>query len=69
MSPAVGVRWFRRAGGIRVVKTSVRALSLVREREEIALLRAQGHGVRTIARQLKRPACRSLVNSGRGSCT
>jgi hypothetical protein len=27
------------------------------EREEIALLRAQGHGVRTIAGQLNRPPC------------
>lgn len=27
------------------------------EREEIAVLRAQGHGVRAIARQLGRPAC------------
>jgi len=63
VSPVVGVRWFRRAGGMppthfsRSSKPpSGRYLSFA-EREEIALLRAQGHGVRAIARQLNRPAC------------
>jgi IS30 family transposase len=60
VSPAVGGRWFRRAGGMppshlsRSSKPlSGRYLSFA-EREEIALLRAQGHGVREIARQLER---------------
>ncbi|MFG3594253.1 IS30 family transposase [Bradyrhizobium sp. RDI18] len=63
VSPAVGVRWFRRAGGVppthfsRSSKPpSGRYLSFA-EREEIAILRAQGQGVRAIARQLDRPPC------------
>ncbi|WP_234686089.1 IS30 family transposase [Bradyrhizobium monzae] len=63
VSPAVGVRWFRRAGGMPPTHLSPsskppseRYLSLA-EREEIAILRAQGHGVRAIARQLDRPPC------------
>src|SRR3954468_18839863 len=58
-SPAVGVRWFRQAGGMppshlsRSRPTSGRSLSFA-EREELALLRAQGHGVREIARRLRR---------------
>src|SRR3954453_16757137 len=59
VSPAVGVRWFRQAGGMppshlsRSRPTSGRSLSLA-EREELALSRAQGHGVREIARRLRR---------------
>jgi IS30 family transposase len=59
VSPAVGVRWFRQAGGMppshlsRSRPTSGRSLSFA-EREELALLRAQGHGVREIARRLRR---------------
>jgi len=56
VSPAVGSRWFREGGGmpsVTQVPLSGRYLSFV-EREEIALLRAQGHGVREIARQLGR---------------
>ncbi len=56
VSPAVGVRWFRLAGGMPPVTQaplSGRYLSFA-EREEIALLRAQDHGVREIARQLGR---------------
>ncbi len=60
VSPAVGGRWFRRAGGMppsHLARSSKplsgRYLSFA-EREEIALLRAQGHGVREIARQLER---------------
>jgi IS30 family transposase len=56
VSPAVGVRWFRLGGGMPPVTQaplSGRYLSFT-EREEIALLRAQDHGVREIARQLGR---------------
>ncbi|MEH2521804.1 IS30 family transposase [Bradyrhizobium sp. AZCC 1610] len=63
VSPAVGVRWFRRAGGVPPTHfsqsskpPSERYLSFA-EREEIAILRAQGHGIRAIARQLDRPPC------------
>ena len=62
VSPVVGVRWFREAGGMppstlaRSSKPpSGRHLSLA-EREEIALWRAQGHGVREVARRLGRAA-------------
>ena len=56
VSPAVGVRWFREGGGMPSVTQaplSGRFLSFT-EREEIALLRAGGCGVREIARQLGR---------------
>lgn len=56
VSPAVGARWFRQAGGmpnISFAPLSGRFLSF-EEREEIALLRAQGHGAREIARQIGR---------------
>ena len=63
VSPSVGVRWFRRAGGMPPTHSSrsskplsERYLSFA-EREDIAILRAQGHGVRAIARQLDRPPC------------
>ena len=52
----VGVRWFREGGGMPTVTlapASGRYLSFA-EREEIALLRARGAGVREIARQLGR---------------
>ena len=52
----VGVRWFRHAGGmppISLNEPTGRYLSFV-EREEIALLRAQGCGVREIARRIGR---------------
>jgi AraC-like DNA-binding protein len=62
VSPAVGARWFRDAGGMppstfgRSSKPpSGRYLSFA-EREEIALWRAQGRGVREIARRLGRAA-------------
>jgi transposase len=62
VSPAVGVRWFREEGGMppsqlapSSPRLSERYLSFA-EREQIALLRAQGHGVREIARQLARAA-------------
>src|SRR5215210_4606937 len=56
ISPAVAARWFRHSGGMpSVSQTSLsgRYLSFV-EREEIALLRASGCGVRMIARRLHR---------------
>src|SRR5437660_4164941 len=52
ISPAVAARWFRHSGGMPSVSQaplSGRYLSFV-EREEIALLRASGSGVRAIAR-------------------
>lgn len=55
--PAVGSRWFRNAGGMPPFKInhkpSGRYLCFA-EREEIALLRAQGRGVREIARLIGR---------------
>jgi transposase, IS30 family len=60
VSPAVGARWFRRAGGMppsqlapSAKPLSGRYLSFA-EREEIAIWRAQRHGVRQIARRLER---------------
>src|SRR5205085_12119049 len=62
VSPAVGARWFREAGGMppRIVAPSAkppseRYLSFA-EREELALLRARGCGVRETARRLGRAA-------------
>ncbi len=56
VSAAVGARWFRDSGGmpsISLRSTSGRYLSFS-EREEIALLRAGGAGVREVARGLGR---------------
>src|SRR5262245_10004243 len=59
VSPAVGVRWFREHGGMTpnslLAPVSGRYLSFA-EREEIALLRAGGCGVRAIARRPDRSA-------------
>lgn len=62
ISQPVGTRWFREAGGMppshrspTSPSPSERYLSFT-EREEIALLRAQGHGVREVARRLERAA-------------
>ncbi len=62
VSPPVGTRWFREAGGMppahlssSAPPSSGRYLSFA-ERESIALLRAQDLGVREIARQLDRAA-------------
>ena len=59
---AVGTRWFRKAGGMppamferSAKRLSGRYLSLA-EREELAILRAQGTGIREIARQVGRSA-------------
>lgn len=57
VSGPVGVRWFRERGGmpsIQLTPPSGRYLSFA-EREDIALLRGQGLGVRAIARTLGRP--------------
>ncbi len=54
----VGSRWFRHAGGmppLTLAEPTGRYLSFA-EREELALLRAQGLGIRAIARELKRDA-------------
>ncbi len=65
VSEIVGSRWFRDAGGmpnLKLVPLSERYLSFV-EREEIALLRVQGKGVRAIARLVGRSPstiCREL---------
>lgn len=62
VSAAVGTRWFRHCGGMppsTIRPLSGRYLSFT-EREEIALLRAQGLGVRPIARRLKR--CPSTIS-------
>src|SRR5258705_2501800 len=60
VSPAVGTRWFREAGGMAASHLrpsapppSGRYLAFT-DREQIALWRAQGHGVREIARRLAR---------------
>jgi len=56
VASAVGCRWFRHRGGmpsIGVAPLSDRYLSFG-EREEIALLRTQGQGVRAIARKVGR---------------
>ena len=65
VSPAVGVRWFREAGGMptaRLAALSGRYLSFA-EREEIALLRAEGCGVREIARRLRPVAVDDLAGA------
>ena len=58
VSGPVGTRWFRHGGGmppISLTEPSGRYLSFA-EREEIAILRAQGDGVRQIARAIGRDA-------------
>jgi IS30 family transposase len=62
VSQAVGTRWFREAGGMppstlapSLKPSSGRYLSFS-EREELAILHAQGGGVREIARQMGRSA-------------
>ena len=62
ISQAVGTRWFRKAGGmppamfgLSAKPLSGRYLSFA-EREEIALLRAQGHSMQEVARRIGRTA-------------
>src|SRR5918911_1316731 len=63
--PSISVRWFRKGGGmppLSLAPVSGRYLSFA-EREEIAVLRARGCGVREIARRLRRAPstiCREL---------
>ena len=67
----VGSRWFRHAGGMPPLSLdgpSGRYLSFV-EREEIALLKAQGYGVRGIARQIGRDASRISRELRRNAAT
>ena len=65
VSPAAGTRWFRERGGMPsfdLAPLAGRCLSF-HEHEEIALLRAQGAGVREIGRRLDRAPstiCREL---------
>jgi hypothetical protein len=66
VSPAVGVRWFRTAGGMAPSHLSKNSKPLsgrylsFAEREEIAILHAQERGVCEIARQLGR--CASTIS-------
>jgi hypothetical protein len=63
VSSPVGFRWFRHAGGVNPLlpeTVSGRYLSS-NEREDIALWRAQGAGVREIARRLGRGAVNDLA--------
>src|SRR4029079_3315672 len=56
VSTPVAARWFRHAGGVAALSLAEpagRYLSFF-EREEIALLKAQGQGVRAIAQEVKR---------------
>ena len=56
VSVPVGTRWFRHAGGMAPISLAepTGCYLSFEEREEIALLRAQGHGVREIARRIGR---------------
>lgn len=62
VSPAVGTRWFRQAGGMSpsMFRSSAKPLSgrylSFAEREEVALPRTQGHSLQEIARRLGRAA-------------
>jgi hypothetical protein len=58
-SQAAGSRWFRERGGMAtfMIKPLSGRYLCFEEREEIALLRAKGAGVREIARRLGRSAC------------
>ena len=60
VSPPVGTRWFRKAGGMPPVMFGLSARPLsgrylsFAEREEIALLRVQGYSMQEVARRLGR---------------
>ena len=59
VSAAVGTRWFRQGGGmpdISLKKAPTDRYLTLAEREEIALLKAKGHGVREIAGRISRAA-------------
>jgi IS30 family transposase len=55
-SPAAGIRWFRERGGMAtfMLRPLLGRYLSFEEREDIALLKAQGAGVREIARRLGR---------------
>lgn len=56
VAPAVATRWYRQCGGMRPFDPKPPSGSYLSfaEREEIALLKAQGRGVREIAREVGR---------------
>ena len=66
VAPAVGARWFRHAGGMApfdiAQQPSGRYLSFA-EREEIAILKEKGKGVREIARAIGRSPITGPVSS------
>src|SRR3954468_9033490 len=71
VSSAAGSRWFRERGGRATLlrdPVSCRYLCFV-EREEIALLRAEGRGVREIAREIGRSAATISRWVGRHAAT
>ena len=71
VSPAVGSRWFRQAGGMPPIclgSVSGRYLSFA-EREEIAILHAQGVGVGEIGRRIGRCASTISRELGRNAAT
>ena len=71
VSPAVGSRWFRQAGGMPPISlgaVSGRYLSFP-EREEIAIFCAQGVGVGEIVRRLGRCASTISRELGRNAAT
>src|ERR1035437_5665533 len=69
LSPAVGNRWFRQGGGMRTISPAELSGRYIffAEREEIAILNAQGCGVREIARQTGRSPS-TISQIGRASC-
>jgi hypothetical protein len=77
VSEAAGARWFREGGGMPTIDLAPRSGRYLcfAEREEIALLRAKGAGVREIARQLGRSpstisgSCAATQPPGVGSST
>lgn len=58
LSRPVGPRWFRQSGGMAPISCAPRTCRYLSfaEREEIAILRARGAGVREIARRIHRAA-------------
>ncbi len=70
VSPAVGARWFREAGGMppSTLRPSSKPLSArylsFAEREALAVLRVQGFGIREVARRLGRSASNQGVRRG-----
>ncbi len=70
VSAPVGVRWFRHAGGmppLSLAEPSGRYLSF-HAREELALLKARGYGVRAIAGELDRDPGNGLAGAAAQRC-